>query len=437
LSGTNLYAGDTTNRQGALNPGTTSPTPFGVGGTLRLEGGIIITSGGRTNLPIQNPIVMSADTIFEGTTSGTGYRDFPIDGPITTVAGTLTLKNNGTATGIWNTRLHAGGLNFTRPIVIGVSGDTGQVQLSSMNTNGAGDQTFSGQLSGYGTFYRWNNTAAPGSGGRTILTASNTYSGGTIVSDGTLLVNNPTGSGTGTGTVTVHSQGVLGGTGTIGGAVVVTNGGSIGAGTSVGTLTLTNGLSLSAGGTNIWELAANSTSNPGANYDQISLTGGNLVLGGTSRLLVKFIGTATFPDETNAFWQEPRSWKIISRSGSAANPGATTFATIDGTNGCTAGRFSTSADTSGNVYLNFALVGRVATNQPYIYPNLVGAGTTNVQLSWISEVGANYTVQFNTNLTKTNWIEITNLVATSTNTTIMDKISSVSRERYYRVVSKE
>jgi fibronectin-binding autotransporter adhesin len=64
----------------------------------------------------------------------------------------------------------------------------------------------------------------------------NSYSGGTIVNAGTLLVNNPFGSGTGSGFVAVSNNGTLGGSGSIAGPVWVA--GTIAPGQSVGTLTL-------------------------------------------------------------------------------------------------------------------------------------------------------------------------------------------------------
>jgi autotransporter-associated beta strand protein len=59
--------------------------------------------------------------------------------------------------------------------------------------------------------------------GTLILTNANTYAGGTTIENGTLVVNNHSGSATGTGAVQVNA-GVLGGRGTIAGAVTVGTG---------------------------------------------------------------------------------------------------------------------------------------------------------------------------------------------------------------------
>ena len=84
------------------------------------------------------------------------------------------------------------------------------------------------------------------------LTNANTYTGGTTVTQGTLLVRNRTGSATGTGAVQVNA-GTLGGTGTIAGAVTVGTGTSSGAillagnsTTSPGTLTVNNTLTFNS-----------------------------------------------------------------------------------------------------------------------------------------------------------------------------------------------
>jgi autotransporter-associated beta strand protein len=80
--------------------------------------------------------------------------------------------------------------------------------------------------------------------GKLTLTSANTYTGGTIVKNGKLVVTNRTGSGTGSGTVQVNA-GTLGGTGEIAGDVFIGIGSGPGAilapgktATTTGTLTV-------------------------------------------------------------------------------------------------------------------------------------------------------------------------------------------------------
>jgi autotransporter-associated beta strand protein len=80
-----------------------------------------------------------------------------------------------------------------------------------------------------------------------VLSGDNTYTGNTLVEAGRLLVNNTSGSGTGTGAVAVGPDGMLGGTGAIGGPVTIEDLGILAPGSSVGTLTLNNSLTLAAG----------------------------------------------------------------------------------------------------------------------------------------------------------------------------------------------
>ena len=75
--------------------------------------------------------------------------------------------------------------------------------------------------------------------GTLILTGANSYTGGTTVSAGTLLVSNTSGSGAGAGNVTVGG-GIFGGTGTITGGVTVNALGTLAPGSSLGTLHVGN-----------------------------------------------------------------------------------------------------------------------------------------------------------------------------------------------------
>ena len=88
--------------------------------------------------------------------------------------------------------------------------------------------------------------------GTLTLSNANTYTGGTTVSQGALLVTNRTGSATGTGTVTVNA-GIFGGTGRVSGAVTIGTATaaatlSPGIGNKPGRLTTTRSLTFNAGG---------------------------------------------------------------------------------------------------------------------------------------------------------------------------------------------
>ena len=367
-------------------------------GALTLAGAVDLTGTTRT-LAISN----TTDTISAAITNG---------GLIKIGPGTLVLSGTNTYGG--GTTVGEGMLQGT---TAGLQGNITNNSAVTFNQTTTG--TFSGLINGSGTLTKSGT-------GSVTLAGNNTYSGATTISAGTLTVN---GSLDSTG-VTVNSSGTLGGTGPIAGPVIVNSGGSVGAGSSAGGLILTNGLDLSAGGTNVWELAANSTNNAGTDFDQISLAGGNLALGGTSRLLIKFIGTSTTPTNTDAFWQSSRSWKIISGSGTATNAGPSNFAGISGTNGITAGTFSTTVDNAGNVFLNYASASLPPPPQSQINPNVAGQ-----VLSWSTTSGYRYYVEYKDDL-NAGWSTLTNIVAAGTTTAIHDESSPLPPQRFYRVVSK-
>ncbi len=89
------------------------------------------------------------------------------------------------------------------------SGSTFTVSGAMTTTNAA--DTLNVEKIGVGTV---NLTSASG----------NSYTGTTTVTTGTLLISNTTGSGTGTGAVTVSSGAAIGGDGTIGGNLTLSNG---------------------------------------------------------------------------------------------------------------------------------------------------------------------------------------------------------------------
>jgi autotransporter-associated beta strand protein len=127
------------------------------------------------------------------------------------------------------------------------------------------------------------------------LTAANTYTGTTTVSVGTLLVNNTTGNGTGTGSLSVSSGAILGGSGTIAGAVSVA--GTLAPGNSPANLTVSNSVTILDGGTLSMEIAGPTV---GTEYDRLTMTGVGSVfsLNGTNNLALSL----TYSPANNALF---------------------------------------------------------------------------------------------------------------------------------------
>jgi autotransporter-associated beta strand protein len=119
-------------------------------------------------------------------------------------------------------------------------------------TVGANDlsTTFSGLVQDGGIGGGTGGSLTKAGTGNLSLANANTYTGGSTITDGTLLVENETGSATGTGAVQVNA-GTLGGTGKISGAVTVATGTSVatllpGTATIPGTLTVESKLTFNS-----------------------------------------------------------------------------------------------------------------------------------------------------------------------------------------------
>lgn len=248
LTAENTYQGSTTIAGGTLslgNGGTTGSIPstsqviFGSGTGNRLafnrQGTTVfpnaIDKGGRANLSI------GADQTVELTGSISGTGEFWISGPGTLIArpnantagsGSIVLNNGATLEisdfstqtfGSGNFFLSQGGTDSTLRYT-GSSVSTGRLtgavfQGASSTlevTNPETTLTLAAALTAHGNGF--GPTIKEGLG-TLALAGANTYTGGTTVAKGTLLVNNTSGSGTGTGALNVLANGILGGTGTI------------------------------------------------------------------------------------------------------------------------------------------------------------------------------------------------------------------------------
>ncbi|HTY88372.1 MAG TPA: autotransporter-associated beta strand repeat-containing protein [Candidatus Acidoferrum sp.] len=128
-------------------------------------------------------------------------------------------------------------LTFTAPIALNGIDGIGSLSNRIYQVTNTALTTFSGVISDGGGAFGLTKSG----NGILALTAAETYTGPTLVSNGTLQVN---GSLDPASAVTVSSNGVIAGTGTINGPVTIAPYGALSPGASIGTLTINNNLTL-------------------------------------------------------------------------------------------------------------------------------------------------------------------------------------------------
>ena len=199
-------------------------------------------------------------------------------------------------------------------------GPTPRPQTLTVGVAG-GSGVFSGLL---------ENTGSPlalvkvGTGTQT-LSGNNAYGGGTIVSNGALLIDNASGSGTGTGAVTIVSGATLGGSGIIAGPVNLGSAAVLRPGDPVGTLTMNNNLLLNNLSVLRFALGTNSAR---------AAVSGNLTLSGTLNIVdAGGFGTGTYV--------------LFTYGGTLANNGLTIGSTPN-----SSFTYTVDAGTSGQIKLN-------------------------------------------------------------------------------------
>ena len=252
--------------------------PHPVTGPLNFAGGTLSTI---ESLQVSGAVTVSTDSVI--TTSSSDTSSFAVSFTSNSFSGPgkLTVRNDTpTDAGQLFVDFQGFGATFAPGPIELANGAFGKSTLQS-NHGFSRTQTFANEISGTGRVNIVGVVPPPQFFGASVLTAANTYSGGTTVSSGTLLVNNTTGSGTGSGPVFVNGAAVLGGTGTVAGAV--TNAGKIAPGAKVGKLTLGSDLTMSAQSRLVIEL-------DGATADQLAIAG-NLDSSGYDFLDITGTGT--------------------------------------------------------------------------------------------------------------------------------------------------
>jgi len=250
LSGSSTYDGTTFVNAGKLLV-ILSSTALGstVGGTEVASGAELLIEGSTNVITISEPLRIAGPGAGDGgAITVQSSANATISGPVT-LTGDATNTVSSTATVVYDNTAAITSLANQNLTLQGGSGAGGGGTISGTISLGSGSLT---KLQG----------------GRWTFSASNDYSGGTVVSAGTLIVNNTNGSGTGSGAVTVNSGATLGGTGIISGPVTIASGGTLAPGASIGTLTFGSSPTLS--GTVAMEI----------NKSGASLTGDKLVVNG-------------------------------------------------------------------------------------------------------------------------------------------------------------
>lgn len=329
-SGVNFNAGRiNVNTNGCLGTGTVTITPT-VTNTLFLVNATTLGTGPVTNVALNNNIVLNTGLTNIDVSANSG-RELNLNGKVSGAAnwiknnsgstGTLGLNNEnndfsgsvqiftGTLIAGANNALGStaggtiinsgaslafrGGINYSAAEPVTISG-VGRLNGGAISNN-SGNNSFSGPVTLAGDSVIGVNvdeltlagaigeTGGPRAltnigSGLLVLTAANTYSGGTVIR-GNVRVANLAGSATGTGPISIEPTGSLTGPGSVAGTLTVN--GTISPGASPGTQN-TGAEIWNGGGSYVWEINdvdAAVGADPG--WDLISITGG-LTINATS-----------------------------------------------------------------------------------------------------------------------------------------------------------
>jgi autotransporter-associated beta strand protein len=245
LAGTNTYRGVTTVSTGTVLVETNAPS--GSAGALGNATSEVVlgTTGSHYDASI---LVQGAYTI------GRDIR-IPTNNTIDTGSRVLILGGNTGDSSI-----------FSGNIFLGTNSQAGKG--FTMTTVNGGDVTFSGVIQDPSSMDATTYEVTKSGAGKVVLSNTNTYTGSTSISEGSLWVN----GSISTGDVSVSSNAILGGSGTIAGTVSTANNARIQPGSAtdtIGTLTL---IKLSP-----WNPTATSYLDidlDGTNKDLLNITGG-------------------------------------------------------------------------------------------------------------------------------------------------------------------
>jgi fibronectin-binding autotransporter adhesin len=358
----NTSSGELTVNGGNLNLNTNTDLRFSTTTAAAGTNVVNLNGGSISGFTGNNNGILSANSVVDlnfGSTSGTLNNTFNLNGGTLAIGQVLTTQNSGTVAFNFNggtlkaaaattAFFDLGGASQRANVrnggaVIDTNGVNVTVGQALLHSNIGGDNAIDGGLTKNGN-------------GILTLSGTNTYTGATTVSVGTLALASTgsltstqisvssgatydvsavsgysvgsgvtlTNNGTVNGGFTVAAGGTVNGSGTFSNAVTVN--GNLNPGNSPGTVTFANGLALAAGSNLGWELNANTDSGAGTNFDQVLVTGGALTVADGAMLNLSFTGTVDF---TDGFWASDHTWTIVDFAGTG-DEGALTLGSISG-----------------------------------------------------------------------------------------------------------
>jgi len=346
LTGNNTYSGLTTVSAGTLSIGDGGTTGSIASAVVDLSKGGKLAFN-RSDASTYAGSITGAGSLTKlggGMLTLTGSSNF--EGGTTVSAGTLVLGSGNAVSSTARVTVASGAtLQATTPIRIGYLDSLGTV-TGSNNLTATLTVTRSGNIGGIADGTDSQGAFAAGIAklgqGTSTVNSANTYTGLTLVEEGTLVaglanafaaasnlkvdsgatfdragysqtfvnavVNGTVGNTANGGLLTVNGQ--LSGTGVVNGNVLVN--GVHSPGNSPGIQTFSGDLSYGSGATINWELLANTASNSPLVFDQIVLSNAaNLSFSATSELSLSFAGAGSVVDWNDAFWDENRVWTVF------------------------------------------------------------------------------------------------------------------------------
>ena len=246
-------------------------------GSLILSNNLLVAQQGIGNLTLGSPVNGPEGVTKRGSGTLVLSNTNSYEGDTILMEGTVRLVDDGSLGSpgndltIWDGTMDLGGTTQTNMTVTIIAGTLTNGTLSSSSRFHYYTGDFDATLTGNGGLDKWDLSST------LTLSHANSYAGSTVVRAGTLLVNNSSGSGTGTGAVSVNNAAVLGGDGTISGAMTVASGGIVAPGEanySVGTLQVGGDVTFESDATFAVEIGS------GTSCDKLDLMGtGGLALG--------------------------------------------------------------------------------------------------------------------------------------------------------------